>query len=684
VAYIAGYGDDPCVMAARSARSNPNIPLGSQLKAYGQLTLIQEGTRTKYVGRSMVHNVDTCGGQSGAPVWIKRNGIYYLVGVHTGSVELTGGGRANHAVRVTKELIQQVRGWITKTPCLEKLAKPERKNINESEALYAEETLAAPEQEALLEDFNFEEKEKDENELNEQLEAINYSVLPFQPNRFEFNENNANEETILGESFNRLYDADSQVGDELLEAPYKEGEEFWLEEETEEAKKFPEPEVFFARNEPMDTEEAKLTNRPENEEESAEPFDELSEEEGELLMQGELDVDSVKKAIRLNGQYAKKLGWGKYRGPIETYLSKYWVASMWPESDFSKAVARWQKQHKLKPDGIIGPMSWNHMKVLMCLGYEEGEVAKSRTQSGLLKQDVFMTKGGWLVIADFAVGRSELKASTRRENLLREWPAKFEADPPDEILIIGFSDCVGEENNNESLRRSRALEIAKLFGPKARARVRIFSGKMGKYIAENNLTATNRAMNRSVLIQWKQEIKFGPEKIRGNAAKIMTNLVRCATLAVDGIPGKTGERIRKMIGIANRLGYPKNLQLWYYNPQPMWEYFNWRTDNKRRAVMTSSTGGKMPFDGYAHSEQWRIYPFQTMASRYGSADMISCAPEIKNYLIVMHDQIEMSFANIQQQMNIAQSGVHKGAPESFLKHLHELRGTPDHLYSAFR
>jgi hypothetical protein len=171
---------------------------------------------------------------------------------------------------------------------------------------------------------------------------------------------------------------------------------------------------------------------------------------------------------------------------------------------------------------------------------------------------------------------------------------------------------------------------------------------------------------------------------RDHAAKIMTNLIRCAYLAADGIAGKTGERIRKMIGIANRLGYPKNLQLWYYNPKLMWEYFNWRTDNKRRAVMTSGTRGKMPFDGYAHPEQWRNYPFQDMASRYGVADMTSCTPEIKNYLIVMHDQIETSFTNIQQQMDIAQSGVHKGAPEMFLKHLHDLRASPDHLYSAFK
>ena len=95
----------------------------------------------------------------------------------------------------------------------------------------------------------------------------------------------------------------------------------------------------------------------------------------------------------------------------------------------------------------------------------------------------------------------------------------------------------------------------------------------------------------------------------------------------------------------------------------------------------------MPFDGYAHPEHWRVNPFQTMAARYGTTDTGPCAPEIRQYLLVMHDQIEMSFANIQRQIDSTALGggtLHKGAPEAFLKHLHELRGTPDHLYSAFK
>lgn len=115
--FVAGYGSDDCVRAARTARSNRNIRLGSQLTATGHIRLSMEGRGTQYVGRSMAHDVDTCGAQSGAPVCLELNGIYYLVGVHTGGVALTSGSRTNHAVRVTMEVSNQVRAWMTRAPC---------------------------------------------------------------------------------------------------------------------------------------------------------------------------------------------------------------------------------------------------------------------------------------------------------------------------------------------------------------------------------------------------------------------------------------------------------------------------------------------------------------------------------------------------------------------------------------
>nr|WP_281722970.1 trypsin-like peptidase domain-containing protein [Nitrosomonas nitrosa] len=661
--------------------------------------------------RTMWMTADTTKGQSGSPVWVMEKERYCLVGIAAG-----GGEHSNSVVRVTRELIRQVRSWISEdgdTPSwteTREVFEPYEIELGETEEFlrheeplpetevpyYAEEELLAPEREVLLGHFDTEEKAKDESEAKEQLEVLDGPVMQFQRDQFELEENGTEDVTPLEEGFSRLPEFESWAEEELLEYPYSEGEALsFVEGTAEAAEEFLEAETRFAEEEPLALEEAELAFEPEDEESKitldeegpAEPFDELTGEEGKVFFQEELTPDGVNRAIRLNARYAKKLGWEKYRGSIESYLLEFWVASMWPESDFPKAVARWQKRHGLKPDGIIGPKSWKRMKVLLCLGYEPGEVAKSRTQSGHLKQDVFMTKGGWLVIADFAVGRSEVKASTRGEKLLREWLEKFEAAPPDEILITGLSDCVGEENNNEALRRTRAIEVAKLIGPKVPTKIRFYSGKMGKYWADN-LTPASRAMNRSVLIQWKRHFEFAPEKVEGDAAKIMTKVIRCAALAAVDIPGKPGERIRKMLSIAEHVKYPGNLQLWYYAPEPMWRYFSWRTDDKERARMTSATGGRMPFDGHAHPHQWRVYPFKTMARKFVAADISSCPAWIRRELIIMHNVIEESFERILQQLDVASAGfgtLSKGAKaKAFLYHLDDLRGTPDHLYSAFK
>jgi len=67
-----------------------------------------------YVSRSMAHDVDTCRSQSGGPGWIERNGVFDIVGVHTGAANLTDGSRMNHAVRVTQEFLDQIRAWLSK------------------------------------------------------------------------------------------------------------------------------------------------------------------------------------------------------------------------------------------------------------------------------------------------------------------------------------------------------------------------------------------------------------------------------------------------------------------------------------------------------------------------------------------------------------------------------------------
>jgi V8-like Glu-specific endopeptidase len=56
--------------------------------------------------KTLVYDIDTVGGQSGAPVYIKRNGQRYVIGIHN-----YGAGSGNSATRVTREVFDRLTAW---------------------------------------------------------------------------------------------------------------------------------------------------------------------------------------------------------------------------------------------------------------------------------------------------------------------------------------------------------------------------------------------------------------------------------------------------------------------------------------------------------------------------------------------------------------------------------------------
>jgi outer membrane protein OmpA-like peptidoglycan-associated protein len=147
-----------------------------------------------------------------------------------------------------------------------------------------------------------------------------------------------------------------------------------------------------------------------------------------------------------------------------------------------------------------------------CPNYQENEVQTSHTEAGHLTSDVSFQPGK-LIVADFGVDWRHVKSSTARDPLLTTWLARFEADPSYRLNIVGFSDCVGREGTNTTLRQARARNIEALLGPNARSRV-TFRGMsaLGTYVGEND-TPENRAQNRSVVIEFNQQIEFEQEEI---------------------------------------------------------------------------------------------------------------------------------------------------------------------------
>ncbi|MEY9880947.1 hypothetical protein [Bradyrhizobium sp. USDA 329] len=149
-----------------------------------------------------------------------------------------------------------------------------------------------------------------------------------------------------------------------------------------------------------------------------------------------------------------------------------------------------------------------------CPAYAPGEVAKSRTEAGHLPADVFPQPSQALV-ADFGVDWRHTKPSLAHDATLQAWLAsaiaEMRANPAVGLSVVGFSDCVGRENNNSFLRRGRAERVKELLlrlaGPDRAflsSRLDAWAAPRDEFIADNG-TVAGRAQNRGVLIM-KSEI----------------------------------------------------------------------------------------------------------------------------------------------------------------------------------
>jgi V8-like Glu-specific endopeptidase len=56
--------------------------------------------------KTVLYNTATMGGQSGAPVYIKRNGQRYVIGIHN-----YGSSTGNTATRITRPVYDRLLAW---------------------------------------------------------------------------------------------------------------------------------------------------------------------------------------------------------------------------------------------------------------------------------------------------------------------------------------------------------------------------------------------------------------------------------------------------------------------------------------------------------------------------------------------------------------------------------------------
>jgi peptidoglycan hydrolase-like protein with peptidoglycan-binding domain len=179
-----------------------------------------------------------------------------------------------------------------------------------------------------------------------------------------------------------------------------------------------------------------------------------------------------------------------------------------------------------------------------------------------------------------------------------------------------------------------------------------------------------------------ENIVVNPDDLK---RKAMDSVLKAARLDCPNLPGNRGKRICEMVSIAERLKYPKNWDLWYYERSIVDEYIDsMRTGPARRAEMTKSTGGKVPFDGPATiwGAEWRIYPFRDAAIRCSQGG--DCKAITHNILVHSEDEINRTYADMTSLFHKVDSAAWFGPlVETFRQHLVSLQNNPDTLYYPF-
>jgi len=185
-----------------------------------------------------------------------------------------------------------------------------------------------------------------------------------------------------------------------------------------------------------------------------------------------------------------------------------------PETSAGKKLLAHELTHVIQQRGSNKSVHRQVVEESTCTTRAPREIEISHSNAGFLSPDVSIG-GGRIIIADFGIDWRHIKPSTLRDPLLLSWLNRFETDESYRLSIIGFSDCFGPTGINTYLRQHRAQNVESLLGPSARSRVS-FRGMqaLGQFLAPND-SVSNRARNRSVVIEFQQEFTFPPEQVTG-------------------------------------------------------------------------------------------------------------------------------------------------------------------------
>ena len=140
---------------------------------------------------------------------------------------------------------------------------------------------------------------------------------------------------------------------------------------------------------------------------------------------------------------------------------------------------------------------------------DSGEVTKSQSPAGVLAVDThFDAAKESLSVQDFGIDQDSVPPTMTQSDDWRRMMSMILGDPTTQVAVLGYSDCIGTEQNNRGLRNRRADAVIKAMPAEAQAKVSpIFKGWWGSltYLFPND-TAQNRARNRMVLVALKRSL----------------------------------------------------------------------------------------------------------------------------------------------------------------------------------
>ena len=113
---VCGYPGDKCgnrpargsATRAQLAGCDPALQGSTQWRAFGRVT-------GPLLPALLTYDMDTAGGQSGSPVWLRWKGFRTLVAVHGGKLDdpaRSGVTAVNEGVRITDAVLAQLRAWM--------------------------------------------------------------------------------------------------------------------------------------------------------------------------------------------------------------------------------------------------------------------------------------------------------------------------------------------------------------------------------------------------------------------------------------------------------------------------------------------------------------------------------------------------------------------------------------------